>query len=85
MDTLHHKYIGTRFGPIAEAIGMPHLMDQQQDPNQGGDPFAGTTGTGVKRPSSRMGPTGAGKSIHSERERASRIWKHCSYRHSDFY
>ena len=60
MDTLHHKYIGTRFGPIAEAIGMPHLMDQQQDPNQGGDPFAGTTGTGVKRPSSRMGPTGAG-------------------------
>ena len=61
MDTLHHKYIGTRFGPIAEAIGMPHLMDQQQDPNQGGDPFAGTTGTGVKRPSSRMGPTGAGK------------------------
>ena len=21
----------------------------------------------------------------SKRERASRIWKHCSYRHSDFY
>ena len=60
MDTLHHKYIGTRFGPIAEAIGMPHLMDQQADPSQQGDPFAGSKGTGVKRPSKRMGPTGAG-------------------------
>ena len=26
-----------------------------------------------------------GKYFKSERERASRIWKHCSYRHSDFY
>ena len=24
-------------------------------------------------------------SISKRRERASRIWKHCSYRHSDFY
>merc|ERR1712153_114210 len=55
MDTLHHKYIGTRFGPIAESIGMPHLMDQ----DGGGDPFGGR-GSGTNRPSKRMGPTGAG-------------------------
>ena len=57
MDTLHHKYIGTRFGPIAESIGMPHLMDQ----DGGGDPFGGRgTSRGTNRPSKRMGPTGAG-------------------------
>ena len=31
-----------------------------------------------------VGPTGGGK-YFKRRERASRIWKHCSYRHSDFY
>ena len=29
-------------------------------------------------------PIFQGKVIQSEGERASRIWKHCSYRHSDF-
>ena len=60
MDTLHHKYIGTRFGPIAESIGMSHLMDQDGG-QDGGDPFGGSgSGRGTNRPSKRMGPTGAG-------------------------
>ena len=25
---MHHKYIGTRFGPILEAIGMSHVLEQ---------------------------------------------------------
>lgn len=53
--TLSHRYIGTRFGPIAEAIGMPNLYDEE-----GGEDYLFPSGKGTKRPSKRMGPTGAG-------------------------
>jgi hypothetical protein len=63
MDTLHHKYIGTRFGPIAEGLGMSHLFGPQaQQGGGGGDPLGGmgSGNVGTNRPSKRMGPTGAG-------------------------
>merc|ERR1711871_308763 len=62
MDTLHHKYIGTRFGPIAEGLGMSHLFGAQPQGGAGGDPLGtlGSDNVGTKRPSKRMGPTGAG-------------------------
>merc|ERR1711871_1475667 len=56
MDTLHHKYIGTRFGPIAEGLGMSYLFQSEQTMQN--DPLGGQAGT--NRPSKRMGPTGAG-------------------------